>query len=110
MSHFEEQDELPLANYDRQSGTAIAAKLRAFSQSELRVIGEYEEAHGRRPAVLARVAELRTDEPWSGYDDTDGEVIAERLSTANASRVLVYEREHKARSAVIEAATRALAA
>ena len=39
MSQIQEygaDDDLPLRNYDRQSGEAIAAKLRAFSQRELR--------------------------------------------------------------------------
>jgi hypothetical protein len=103
-------DDLPLRNYDRQSGEAIAAKLRALSQRELRLIAAYEAEHERRPAVLARVAELRTDEPWPGYDEADSEAIAAHLDFANASRVLVYEREHKARTAVIEAAARALSA
>ena len=110
QEHSPTADDLPLRNYDRQSGEAIAAKLRAFSQRELRLIGAYEAAHEARPAVLMRIAELRTDEPWLGYDEADGKTIAERLDTANASRVLVYEREHKARAAVIEAAARALTA
>ncbi len=113
MSQIQEygvDDDLPLRNYDRQSGEAIAAKLRAFSQRELRLIAAYEAQHERRPAVLARVAELRTDEPWPGYDEAGGDAITERLNGSNATRVLVYEREHKARAAVIEAAARALTA
>ena len=111
MSQIQEQtaEDLPLRNYDRQSAEAIAAKLRAFSQRELRVIGEYEAAHERRDAVLARVAELSMDEPWPGYDEQDGDAIIAALTNANATRAIVYEREHKARAAVIAAASRALA-
>jgi hypothetical protein len=110
MSQIQEQaaDDLPLRNYDRQSGEAIAAKLRAFSQRELRAIGEYEARHERRDAVLARVAELSAQEPWPGYDEQDGDAIVAALNNANASRAIVYEREHKARAAVIAAASRAL--
>jgi hypothetical protein len=108
MSRILEQEDLPLRDYDRQSGVAIAAKLRGFSQRELRLIGTYEARHEARPAVLERVAELRAKEPWSGYDDAGADAIAARVEAANASRVLVYEREHKARTAVIEAAARAL--
>jgi hypothetical protein len=110
MSQIPDQDELPLRDYDRQSGNAIAAKLRAFSQRELRLIGAYEAAHEARAAVLTRVAELRTEEPWLGYDEADRDAIEAQLDVSNASRVLVYEREHKARAAVIEAAARALTA
>ena len=60
--------------------------------------------------MLARVAELSTDEPWPGYDEAGGDAIAPHLDIANASRAIVYEREHKARAAVIAAASRALAA
>jgi hypothetical protein len=112
MSQIQEYsaDDLPLRNYDRQSAGAIAAKLRAFSQRELRVIGEYEASHERRDAVLARVAELSMEEPWPGYDEQDGDAIVAALTNANATRAIVYEREHKARAAVIAAASRALTA
>jgi hypothetical protein len=103
-------EDLPLRNYDRQGGDAIAAKLRAFSQRELRAIAEYEAKHERRDAVLVRVAELSTDEPWPGYDEQDSDAIIATLSHVNASRAIVYEREHKARAAVIAAASRALVA
>ena len=55
MSQIQEYgaEDLPLRNYDRQSGDAIAAKLRAFSQRELRVIGEYEAEHERRDRARA---------------------------------------------------------
>ena len=112
MSQIQEHaadDDLPLRNYDRQSGNAIAAKLRAFSQRELRAIGAYEAEHERRGAVLARVAELSMDEPWPGYDEQDGDEIIAALTNANATRAIVYEREHKARAAIIAAASRALA-
>ena len=112
MSQIQEQtaDDLPLRNYDRQSAAAIAAKLRAFSQRELRIIAAYEADHANRATVLARVAELSGDEPWPGYDELDGEAIVAALNVANATRAIVYEREHKARAAVIAAASRALVA
>lgn len=101
------EDDLPLSNYDRQSGGAIAAKLRAFSQHELHAIGRYEAEHANRAEVLTRVAELMTDEPWPGYDSQDAREIVAALRPSDAARVLVYEREHRARAAIIEAASRA---
>ena len=58
--------------------------------------------------MLARVAELSTDEPWPGYDEQDGDAIVAALPTPMRTRAIVYEREHKARAAVIAAASRAL--
>ena len=63
------EDDLPLQNYDRQRATAIAAKLTAFSQHELRVIRAYEAEHEQRAVELDRIAELSASEPWAGYDD-----------------------------------------
>ena len=110
MSQLQEHaaDDLPLRNYDRQSAAAIAAKLRAFGQRELHMIGAYEANHANRAIVLARVAELTEAEPWPGYDEQDGDAIIATLNNANATRAIVYEREHKARAAVIAAASRAL--
>lgn len=109
MSQIQEQDDLPLANYDRQNAGAIAAKLRAFSQRELRRIGAYEAAHAKRAVILSRIAALSGAEPWAGYDEQNAATISAALEPSLAARVLVYEREHKARTAVIEAASRALA-
>jgi hypothetical protein len=102
-------DDLPLHNYDRQRGTAIAAKLSAFSQQELRMIREYEAEHEHRAIVLDRIAELSAPEPWTGYDDEGADAIVSALVDADAPtlrRVAAYEREHKARAQIIGAAER----
>src|SRR4051794_20730028 len=102
------EDDLPLQNYDSQRAAAIAAKLAAFSQDELRVIREYEVEHERRAIVLDRIAELAVGEPWPGYDEQTAETVAQLLTRADAGvarRVLRYEREHRARASVIRAAT-----
>jgi len=106
-------DDLPLQNYDRQRGTAIAAKLSAFSQQELQVIREYEAEHERRSIVLERIAELSVPEPWAGYDDQSADAIVSALVDAApqvSRRVAGYEREHKARAHVIAAADREMRA
>jgi hypothetical protein len=102
------EDDLPLQNYDRQRAGAIAAKLAAFTQHELRVIREYEVEHERRGVVLDRIAELAVGEPWPGYDEQMAETVVGLLARADATvarRVLRYEREHRARASVIKAAT-----
>jgi hypothetical protein len=103
------EDDLPLQNYDRQRATAIAAKLSAFSQHELRVIHDYEAEHEGRAVVLDRIAELSAGEPWSGYDEQGADAVVSALAGADVRTcrlVVLYEREHKARANVIRAAQR----
>jgi hypothetical protein len=103
------EDDLPLHNYDRQRAGAIAAKLTAFTQRELRVIREYEAEHERRRVVLDRIAELAVGEPWPGYDEQSADAIVSALADADPGtlrRVASYERDHKARASVIRAASR----
>jgi uncharacterized protein (DUF433 family) len=101
------EDQLAIRNYDRQSGVAIAAKLAGVSQRDLRAIREYEAEGENRPVVMRRIAELSAEEPWADYDALNAEAIAAILAHADDAtvrRVLRYEREHKARAAVIRAA------
>jgi hypothetical protein len=105
------EETLPLQNYDRQNAGAIAAKLTALSQRELRVIREYESERENRREVLDRIAELSAAEPWAGYDEQDGAAIALAVAAADARtarRVLDYERTHRSRAQVVRAGTRAL--
>jgi hypothetical protein len=102
------EDDLPLQNYDRQRAGAIAAKLTAFSQHELRVIRAYEAEHEHRAVVLERIAELAVGEPWEGYDGQSADALLSALKDADATTartVLRYEREHRARAGVIRAAS-----
>jgi len=101
------EDTLPLQNYDRQNAGAIAAKLTALTQAELRQIREYELRRENRQVVLDRIAELSSDEPWEGYDQQDGATIAVAVAAADPETVrfvLDYERHHRSRSQVIRAA------
>jgi hypothetical protein len=101
------EDDLPLKNYDRQRAGAIAAKLTAFTQRQLRVIREYEVEHERRAVVLDRIAELAAGEPWDGYDDQSADAIVSALADADPDtlrQVASYERAHRARADVIHAA------
>ena len=103
-----EQD-LPIAGYGKLTADEIASKLKGLSQRDLRTIGAYERKHADRATITDRIAKLSGDEPWSGYDEESVESITRRLSDADdraAREVLAYERDHKDRAGVVDAATR----
>ncbi|HEY6886245.1 MAG TPA: hypothetical protein VI300_00660 [Solirubrobacter sp.] len=106
---FATEDDLPINDYDKQTADAIAAKLNGMSQRELRMIGAYEAKHANRATITDRIAKLTGDEPWSGYDEqTAGEVTSalRGVDAETARKVIAYERDHKARATVIDAASR----
>lgn len=101
-----EQD-LPIADYDKQTAHDIAAKLKGFSQRELRMIGAYEIKHENRATITDRIAKLTGEEPWSGYDEQSVDAITTALNDTDAltaQEVKRYERDHKSRAGVIETA------
>ena len=106
---FATEDDLPINDYDKQTADAIAAKLNGMSQRELRFIGAYEAKHDNRATVIDRIAKLTGEEPWSGYDEQSAEEITSALrgaDVAKARQVIAYERAHKSRATVIDAASR----
>ena len=101
-----EQD-LPIANYDKQTAEDIAARLNSFSQRELRMIDAYERKRENRATITDRIARLTGEEPWSGYDEQSVDAITTALNDKDAltaQEVKAYERDHKSRAGVIEAA------
>ncbi len=101
-----EQD-LPIKDYDRQSAEDIAGKLKGFSQRELRMIDAYERKRENRTTIIDKIAKLTGEEPWAGYDEAGVEAITRALTGAGgetARNVRNYERDHKDRATVIEAA------
>ena len=99
--------DLPIKNYDRATVEEIAGKLKGFSQRELRMIDAYERKHENRSTITDKIAKLAGEEPWSGYDEAGAEGIAQALTDTDAQtagKVRTYEREHKDRAGVIEAA------
>jgi hypothetical protein len=103
-----EQD-LPIAGYDKQTAQDIAAKLKGFSQRELRMISAYEAKHENRATITDKIAKLTGEEPWSGYDEQGVDAIKTVLAKADdnvAVKVRSYEREHKNRAGIIDAADR----
>jgi hypothetical protein len=103
------EKDLPIADYDKQTADEIVSRLKGFSQRELRTIGAYETKHANRATITDRIAKLSGDEPWAGYDEASVETITRTLTRADdatARQVLDYERSHKDRTGVIDAATR----
>ena len=103
-----EQD-LPIANYDKQTAEDIAARLNGFSQRELRMIDAYERKRENRATITDRIARLTGEEPWSGYDEQSVDAITTALNDKDAltaQEVKAYERGHKSRAGVIETAAK----
>jgi len=62
-----------------------------------------------RAALTDRVAKLLGEQPWPGYDEDGVDAISTKLDEADsetARRVERYERSHKNRPRVLEAASR----
>jgi hypothetical protein len=103
------ENEPAIANYDDQTADEIKQRLRKLSQADLGKLEAYEKQGQARSTVLEAIAALRTDAPWSGYDEMEVEEVNEALRQRDgdaAARVLEYERHHKARITVIEFAKR----
>jgi hypothetical protein len=106
------ESDLAISTYDKLNAEEIVAKLTELSQMEISKIDAYERRHADRKTVLDRIASLRADEPWPGYDELTVEEIREVISgtdDSTAKRVVDYERRHKGRQGVLGAVERELA-
>jgi hypothetical protein len=109
---FANADDLPIADYDKQSAEDIASRLKGFSQRELRLIDAYERKHGNRATITDRVGKLLGEQPWAGYDEQDVDAVAAKLNSVDsdtARKAKSYERDRKDRAGVIQAADKRLA-
>ncbi|HEX2104616.1 MAG TPA: hypothetical protein VHF51_13255 [Solirubrobacteraceae bacterium] len=101
--------EAPVAGYDDLTAEELVAKLPELSQAQLAQVAAYEQAHDARATVLERVAALTGPEPVPGYDELTAD-DAQKLVTGGdaelAAAVRDYERRHKGRTSVIDAAVR----
>ena len=98
-----------IPNYDAQTADEVTRRLRKLSQADLAKLESYERKGQSRTTVLARIAALRGEAPWSGYDDMEAEEVNDALKNRDgesARAVLDYERQHKARTTIIEFAER----
>ena len=62
-----------------------------------------------RTTITERVAQLLGEQPWPAYDEQSADAIASGLDRADADsarQVRSYERDHKDRSDVVQAAER----
>ena len=106
------EEDLPIAGYDDQTADDIASRLKGFSQRELRTIDAYERKRGNRATITDRIAKLLGEQPWAGYDEQDVDAVAAKLNSVDsdtAHQVKRYERDHKDRAGVIQAADQRLA-
>jgi ferritin-like metal-binding protein YciE len=101
--------ELPIAGYDKLTVADVVARLDALAQDDLAKVDAYERKHQDRTGVTERIAKLRGDEPWPGYDQLTAAEIKAVLDEGDeerGERVRAYEREHKNRAGVLRAAER----
>jgi len=99
----------PISGYDDMTPDEIVAKLREQPQAALTEIAAYERAHEKRPTVLQQVVALTGPEPAPGYDALPADAAEDLVrngSATLAATVRDYERRHKDRASVIEAAVR----
>jgi hypothetical protein len=98
--------------YDTLTAAEVNEKLAQFSQSELREVRAYEQAHQARTTILQRIDALRGEEPVPGYDGLTVPEVERRLAAGDAplaTRVRDYERAHKNRDGVLRAVEAQLA-
>ena len=101
--------EAPIAGYDDLTADEIVAKLPEQSQAALVQVAAYEQARDTRSTGLERVAALTGPEPAPGYDELTADEVQKLLTggdAALATAVRDYERRHKSRASVLEAAAR----
>ena len=103
------EEDLAIAGYDKLKADEVVAKLSELSQIDLAKVDSYERKNHDRTTVLERIASLRGEEPWPGYDELSVEEIESALGAAGeetAGKVRSYERAHKDRAGVGKAAER----
>jgi hypothetical protein len=83
------------------------------SQKTLTQLAAYETAHDARATVLERIRSLQGRQPAPRYDELNAADVQKLLTGADsalATRVRDYERGHKRRDSVLQAAERQLTA
>jgi ferritin-like metal-binding protein YciE len=101
------ESDLPIPNYDSLSANEVQGKLAVLSQVDLAKIDAYERKNQDRSTVTERIDSLRGDEPWAGYDELSVDEVLAALADGDQQRtkdVRAYERRHKARAGVLQAA------
>ncbi len=105
------ESDLAIARYDSLTAEEISGRLPDLSQIDLAKVDSYERRNQNRSTVLGRITTLRTSEPWAGYDELTVAEVQSVLSEGDddrAQQVRAYERNHKNRAGVLQAAEREL--
>ena len=105
------ESDLPIARYDKLTAEDIAKRLSELSQIDLAKVDAYERRGQNRSTILGRISTLRTSEPWPGYDELTAAEVQAVLAEGDddrATQVRAYERDHKNRAGVLQAAEREL--
>jgi ferritin-like metal-binding protein YciE len=105
------EGDLPIARYDKLTADEIVKRLNELSQIDLAKVDSYERRNQNRSTILGRISTLRTSEPWPGYDELTVAEVQAVLGEGDddrAKQVRTYERDHKNRAGVLEAAEREL--
>jgi hypothetical protein len=103
------EDDLAIKDYDNLTVAEITRRLDGLSQIDLSKIDAYERKNQDRSGITERIAKLRGDEPWPGYDELTAAEIKAVLDEGDderGQRVRTYERDHKNRAGVLRAAGR----
>jgi ferritin-like metal-binding protein YciE len=105
------EGDLAIGRYDTLTAEEITGRLAELSQIDLAKVDAYERKNQNRTTILSRIASLRGDEPWAGYDELTASEVQAVLSEGDderAKQVRTYERAHKNRAGVLTAAEREL--
>jgi ferritin-like metal-binding protein YciE len=105
------ESDLAIARYDTLTADEIINRLAELSQIDLAKVDAYERKNQNRTTVLSRITSLRASEPWAGYDELTATEVQAVLSEGDedrAKQVRAYERAHKNRAGVLNAAEREL--
>ena len=103
------EGDLAIARYDNLTADEITGKLAELSQIDLAKVDSYERKNQNRTTVLSRIASLRGNEPWVGYDELSAAEVQAVLAEGDAERAAEarsYERSHKNRAGVLRVADR----
>lgn len=99
------QSDLAIKQYDDLTADEVTAQLPNISQIELAKVEAYERKGQNRSTVISRIATLRAQEPWPGYDELTVAQIRATLDDGSEElrgEVHSYERAHKKRSGVLD--------
>jgi Domain of unknown function (DUF892) len=105
------ESDLAISGYDSLAAEEIVERLPELSQVDLAKIAAYERRNQNRSTVTSRIESLQGDEPWPGYDELGVDEVRAVLAEGDDERIAEvrpYERKHKDRAGVIEAAEREL--